>query len=353
VFTVNPSLSQLTASGDVAVSFISPQAPGALTTTYSGTINVDLTDTNITFTGGSLVAAQTNGSWQPAVGGIPGSMAADYGGTNTEDIGPGGGGIHPPGNFALRNVIFDLTSPVLTTTNGGFDASSLTCILVTNTATIDYYYAASVGTNSGSEYLNGYAANTFSAGAFISTNAGVRQLTLPVNARFTESVILPRDLDSQITFSGQLVATIAPPIIQSIVLSPPGVVITTTNATAQSVLLVSTNLTSWSPASATLSTNGAGLIVFTTPYSGGNDFYEINDGQALAGSSPPTIESITIAPATVLITAQNATPQSVLMASADMKSWSPVSATLSTNALGMIVFTTPYNAGNVFYRVQQ
>jgi len=276
VFTVNPSQSQLTVSGYVTLGNMSAQAPGSLTTTYSGTINVDLTDTNLTFTGGSLVAAQINGSWQPAAGGTPGIAAADYGGTNTEDIGTGLGGTHPPGNFALRNLILDLTSPVLATTNGSFDGSSVRCLLVTNTATIDYYYATNtVATNSGSQYLNGYAANTLSAGASVSTNAGVRRLVLPVNALFTESVAFLRDNDTALTFTGQLVATIAPPIIQSIVKSPQNVVITTENTTAQSVLVVSTNLISWSPTSATVSTNGMGMIVFTTPLNAGNAFYRV------------------------------------------------------------------------------
>ncbi len=276
VFKINPSLSQLTASGYVTSGNISAQAPGALTATYSGTINVDLTDTNITFTGGSLVAAQSNGSWQPAVGGTPGTAPADYGGTNTEDAGTGSGGTHPPGNFALRNVIFDLTSPVLATTKGSFDGSSLTCLLVTNTATIDYYYSAiSITTNSGAEFLNGSAANTLSAGASVSTNAGVRKLVLPVNALFVESVALPSDHDTAITFTGQLVADTAPPMIQSIVKSFPNVVITTQNTTAQSVLLVSTNLTDWSAAGAVVSTNGLGRIVFTTPLSAGQAFYRV------------------------------------------------------------------------------
>jgi hypothetical protein len=276
VFKINPSLSQLTASGYVTLGNISAQAPGALTATYSGTINVDLTDTNITFTGGSLVAAQINGSWQPAVGGIPGTAPADYGGTNTEDVGTGGGGIHLPGNFALRNVTFDLTSSVLAMTNGSFDSSSLTCLLLTNTTTIDYYYSTNtVATNSGSQFLNGYAANTLAAGASVSTNAGMRKLVLPVNAQFIASIAFPSDNDTAITFTGQLVATTAPPMIQSIIKSSPNVVITTQNTTAQSVLLVSTNLMDWSAASTVVSTNGLGRIVFTTPQSVGHAFYRV------------------------------------------------------------------------------
>jgi len=274
VFTINPSLSQLTASGTVASGSISAQQPGSLTATFSGTINVDLTASTITFTGGSIIAAQTNGSWQPAVGGTPGDAPADYGGTNTEDVGTGSGGTHPPGNFALRNVLLDLTSPVLATTNGSFDGSSLTFLLFTNLATIDYYYSSiSITTNSGSQYLNGNAMNTASAGSSVSTNDSVRQLNLQINAAILSSLVFHND--TYITFAGQLVATTAPPIIRSIANSPPNVVITTQNTTAQSALVVSTNLISWSPASATLSTNGFGMIVFTTPLNAGNAFYRV------------------------------------------------------------------------------
>jgi hypothetical protein len=273
VFTLNPSLSQLTASGYEGLGNFSPQAPGSLTTTYSGSINVDLTGTTITFTGGSLIAAQTNGSWQPAVGGVPGNAPADYGGTNSADFGTGEG-AYLPGNFALRNLVLDLTSPVLAMTNGSFNGSGLTCLLVTNTATIDYYYSAvSVGTNSKSQFLNGSAPNTLVGGASVSTNAGERQLVLQFNGSFASTLNFPGDTD--ITFSGQLVATTAPPIIQSIANSPPNVVITTQNTTAQSVLVVSTNLMTWSPASATLATNGLGMIVFTAPLNAGNAFYRV------------------------------------------------------------------------------
>ena len=274
VFTVDSSQSQLTASGKLFANTFSPQAPGSLTTTYSGTINADLTDTTIQFTGGSLIAAQTNGIWQPAQGGVAGIAPADYGATNNAVLQIGINNV--PGNFAVRNLLLDLNSQQLPLSNGSFDGSSLVFSLITNTASIDYYYSsATTTTNSGSENLNGLSTNSIAIGSKISTNAGVRQLVLQISAQFNYSLLIHGINDTTINLTGQLVANIAPPIIQSIVNFTPNVVITTQNATAQSVLLVSTNLQNWSAASATISTNNSGMIVFTTPYVGANAFYRV------------------------------------------------------------------------------
>jgi hypothetical protein len=51
-------------------------------------------------------------------------------------------------------------------------------------------------------------------------------------------------------------------------------VLTVSNATMQSLLLSSTDLTTWSPASATISTNG-GFIIFKTPMSGPRTFFRM------------------------------------------------------------------------------
>ena len=276
VFTLVSSPSQITASGFLLGGQFSTQAPGSLTTSFSGTINADLTATNIHFTGGSLIVAETNGIWEPAVGGVPGSAPADFGATNNANLGPGGTpGV--PGNFSLRNLLLDVTNAPLAITNGGFDGSSLIFGIITNSTSIDYYYAlAGATTNGNSMKLNGYSTNAVGTTAMLSTNAGTRQLVLQVNAFFLTTLLFHND--TLITLTGQLVATNAapaPPIIKSIVKTPPNVAITTLNTTAQSVLLVSTNLNTWTSSGATISTNGLGLIVFTTPISPGHSFYRV------------------------------------------------------------------------------
>jgi hypothetical protein len=279
VFTLDSTESQITLSGLVFGSVFTAQGPNSLTANYSGTINADLTGTTIQFTGGSLIAAETNGIWQPEPGGAMGSAPADYGATNNALLGIGITGV--PGNFALRNLLLDLTSPQLPTTNANFDGSALTFTCVTNTASIDYYYAsAATTTNSGTAPLNGYSTNSISTGASVSTNSGTITLILQVNATFTNTLLgIPRALVANL--SGQLVATAtlpvppAPPVITSIVKTPPNIVITTENTTAQSVLLVSTNLSVWAPTSAVISTNISGKIVFTTPINAINSFYRL------------------------------------------------------------------------------
>jgi hypothetical protein len=89
-FSLVPASSSLTLSGSVNGSAISEQKAGSLTTTYSGTVRVDLDFTNQTIEflpTGSAMNANNNGTWIPAVGGgtgfSPGSALGNYGGNVT------------------------------------------------------------------------------------------------------------------------------------------------------------------------------------------------------------------------------------------------------------------------------
>jgi len=266
VFTIDNSQTQVTIAGKVAGSAFSAQGPGSLTTSYSGTVNADVTSSTIQFTGGSSINAKTNGIWQPAVGGGSGSAPADYGATATID-----GFL--TADAALRNMVFDLTSPALTMNGGSFDGSSLIFSFITDTATFDYNSSV----KSGSFDLNGYSTNTLASGATVSTNAGVRMLTIQINAQFEFTVISAND--SSIDLTGQLVATnavaTAPPVIDSVTIDSQNVAVTTENTTAQSLLQVSTDLATWSTATVTVTTNGLGMIVFTSPVNGPQAFYRV------------------------------------------------------------------------------
>lgn len=271
VFTVDAGRSQLVLSGSVGSSNFLAQASGALTAACSGTLNVELAGGNLQFTGGSLVAVQTNGVWQPAPGGLAGAAPADFGGTNSANVGTGYGSF-VPGNLALRTVSFDWTSPALALTNGGFDGTSVTCILSTNAASLDFYYASDAVTNQGSTVINGAVLNA-AAGASLVTNSGVRELTLPVSVQFPASSVVHND--SLLIFTGRLVAWNGQPVIQSIVKQGDQVALTTEYTTAQSMVEVSTNLAAWSAAAATVSTNGSGLIVFTVAPATPQAFYRV------------------------------------------------------------------------------
>ena len=114
----------------LAITF-APQGAGSLITAYGGTIQLTQTAGTIQFTGGSLIAAQTNGSWQPLAGGGAGSAPADYGGVASSGF--------VTANVALRSILLDVTSPPITVTSGQFDPSSLTFLFPASaTSAIDY-----------------------------------------------------------------------------------------------------------------------------------------------------------------------------------------------------------------------
>ncbi|HZL78636.1 MAG TPA: hypothetical protein VFC17_07260 [Candidatus Limnocylindrales bacterium] len=244
---------------------MSPQGAGALATTYSGSINADISGSTIQFTGSSAIIAKINGVWQPAVGGTPGSAAADYGAQISIY------GIYT-GYGAARNVILDLNSPSLTLSGTNFDSSALVfSFALTSGAEFDYT------TPFGSGYvpLAGNSTNSIANGAYLSSNGATQKLVIQFNTPFTFSLVTQND--TTLTLTGQIVATnsfVAPFMISSIVLTNQSVVLKVQNATLQSQLQSSTNLTSWSPASATVSSN-AGTTTFTAPMSGSKNFFRV------------------------------------------------------------------------------
>ena len=65
------------------------------------------------------------------------------------------------------------------------------------------------------------------------------------------------------------------PVIRSVALTNQNVVVGAQNVTALSQLLVSSNLTTWSAASVTKTTNNAGWIIFTTPMNRPQAFFQV------------------------------------------------------------------------------
>lgn len=141
-FAVNPS-SSLSLSAVFAGLTLEEQAPGSLTTTYSGTMTVDVDDlgtpTSIDFLSSMLVAANS-GSWLPAVGGGPS---------------PGDPGSAAPANYgafkatspllvgnlyaAIRGMQFDTTTPggPLAVTGGTTFPSTQTFTITSGTSDIN------------------------------------------------------------------------------------------------------------------------------------------------------------------------------------------------------------------------
>jgi hypothetical protein len=271
-FTIDGSKSFILVSGLVVNFAMTPQGAGALVTIYSGDINADLSGSGIQFTGGSTINAKTNGMWFPAVGGgTVVSAPADYG--------PEAGVIIPPFPEtklygALRNISFDVTSPVLPITGTNFNGVNLVFSFASANAALDYYASSSLH---GSLALSGYATNTVAVGSSVATNGSIRTLVIPIDAQFVFTLLSAKDTTVHLT--GQIVATnviaAAAPVIQSIGVINQNVVVTAENATLQSQLLISTNLAAWLPASFTTTTNNSGGIIFNTPMSGSHAFFRV------------------------------------------------------------------------------
>ena len=242
---------------------LSPQGPNSLISSYGGTIFASQSDGNIQFPGQSQISAANNGIWQPAPGGNTGSAPADYGGQiNFQYIGTT--------YAALRNVVLDVTSPLLPVNNGNFDSSALVFSFAPNAnATLDY----STFNGAGSQPLTGYSTNSVLNGATLATNGTRQTLTIYVQTQFTFSLINPND--TTLNLNGQIVATNSPPLFQSITLTNQTLVLTVQNATGQSVLQSSPDLTAWSAANPAVTTNGPTSLTYTVPLTGGNSFFRV------------------------------------------------------------------------------
>ena len=64
-FQLDPMRSSITLSGNAAGFNLKQQGAGSITTSYSGTINVDASGGAITLTGGSNIVAADSGVWRP------------------------------------------------------------------------------------------------------------------------------------------------------------------------------------------------------------------------------------------------------------------------------------------------
>ena len=269
VFTIDGSQSQITLSGQVAGYTFSAQGAGSLTTTYSGSINADISGSTIQFTGSSAIIAKANGVWQPGVGGAGGSSAAaDYGAVASA-------GFFGTAYGAARNVVLDMASPLLTVTGTNFDSSALVFSFATGSSSSFDYYNGFLG--GGSLSLTGNSTNTVANAASLTTAGASQKLFIQLNAQFSFTLLSTGD--TPLTLTGQIVATnssVAPFMISSIAVSNQSVVLKVLDATLQSQLQSSTNLTAWSSASGAVSTNaGTGIITFTTPMTGSQGYFRV------------------------------------------------------------------------------
>jgi len=182
-FTIDPARSLISLSGNLQGGFgtlpFSAQGAGSLTTSYTGSVLADLTPPSIDFPGGSMLQANTNGTWQPAVGGGTGSAPADYGGQIKENF-------VITAYFAGRNFLLDVASPPTTLTNGGLNSGLLAVTFLTNNPPVpgtDFNVAipfdSSEDTN-GTSPLTGTSTNGPNT-AYLTNSGGKLAVFMPVS----------------------------------------------------------------------------------------------------------------------------------------------------------------------------
>jgi hypothetical protein len=197
VYTLDPSQSALSISGNIVGYTMMEQAPGSLTTKFGGTIQAMVAGNTIQFTGLSLVEAQDNGSWQPKGDGTAGSEPANFGAQASS--------FFASAKAALRKTQLDVISSAITMTNGQFDSRGLTFLFPSNAPSTFCYAVTGALNQSGFEPLRGYATNAIATLSSLTTSGTQQTLTIPVNATFVLSLLSAND--SSFTVKGQLVAT--------------------------------------------------------------------------------------------------------------------------------------------------
>lgn len=172
-YTIIPELSSLTMSGDVIGAPISPQAPGADTASFQGTITGDLNAGVLTFSGGSVIDAMLN----PAGPFVPNTVGIEdnYGMTNGQVA------------VTFRDVLMDISAGTVQ------DGAAPAGMDLPVTFVIDSLLQAGPGDDD--------TPNTTAALASLSTAGSIETLTLPI---YRESGI---GGPLHIIIEGQLVAT--------------------------------------------------------------------------------------------------------------------------------------------------
>jgi len=198
VFNIDPSRSSISLSGKVLGYAIQEQRSGSLTTKFEGTINADVTEVSVAFTGSSIISGQNSGTWEPKAKGEPGSDLANFGAKASA-------GFLGSALAAVRNSQLDLTSPALTIANGQFNSGSLLFAFLPNsTAALDYSLSGLLP-QKGSLALAGLATNRVTAQATLTTSGDTQTLTIPLTADFYFKLLSAND--TTLTLTGQIVAT--------------------------------------------------------------------------------------------------------------------------------------------------
>lgn len=267
-FTIDPAQTSVVLSGSVSGNPLNPQGPGSLSNQFTGTLIVDVTPSTIQFSGGSLIDAFPNGTWQPLPGGGAGSAPADYAGTVNLFL--------VTGVAAIRNILLDVTSPVLPLQNGQFDSSSLAFRFLTNSGGSVDYRVTGLASSSGSQALDGLATNGVTTAASLTDNGSLLTLVIPVDA--TQVLTFISTNDTTLRLQGQLVAT-APageiPLVVSIQINGGQIILEWPSSSGQTFSVETTpDFSLWMPAPGTIVV-GPDKTTWTGDPGGDLQFYRV------------------------------------------------------------------------------
>jgi hypothetical protein len=198
VFTIDTNQSAIAVSGSILGNSFQEQGTGSLSTRFKGTLRAMVNGSSIQFTGGSLLEAFDNGSWQPKSDGSAGSEPANYGGKASSFLGSA--------LAAVRQIQLDLTSPSLTMTNGQFASGALAFFFPSGApSTLAWSIASVLGNQSGSLPLVGYGTNRVTTLGSLTTANGQQILTILVDSEFFFTLLTANDTIMEL--KGQFVAT--------------------------------------------------------------------------------------------------------------------------------------------------
>jgi hypothetical protein len=151
------------------------------------------------------------------------------------------------GKAAVRNVVLDMMSGVITVNAGSFPAQSLVIGFPTNAnSLVDFTYGSFLGSGSGTQPLAGQSTNNVLAS--LATVGAELVLTLPLNYTTYATGITANDI--QLTFTGQFVAkapAATPLQVSHFQVTPGQLHFSIATVTGHSyTVLGSTNLINWS-----------------------------------------------------------------------------------------------------------
>jgi hypothetical protein len=267
-FTVDPQQSSITLSGTVAGAPLSEQGPGSLTSRITGTLDASTSAGQLLIASGTLDFL-TNGVWQPAAGGQPGSAPADFGANAQTFFGTTRG--------AFRDIVVQVSAPARALQAGGqFDAAAIAFALPTNSSTKLDYSSSLIGT--GSTNIQGVATNKAATTGTVTGTTGSQVITINVDATYHLSILFEND--TELNVKGQIIARQEGgpggdgPRFSKIEVSNNQVRLTVMGAAATARLRSSTDLKTWQDKQAQVTTVDANTKIFIVPVSGPKEFYQ-------------------------------------------------------------------------------